>query len=190
MVLGFLRVPMLAAGVMVLTSVAGLAGEFPEINLDRPHPMPVYPADARRAGLTGSTVVAVHVNELGKPYEVITEKSSGSPALDKAAIDAVHRWRYKPATIGDKDIDEWTAVGFTFAADGVTQIAASPDTEAARKDRARIVCRTQTPETGSHIKPAPVCKPVAQWTAEDRAKKDLNWRMPPMAGSGATGSGK
>jgi TonB family protein len=184
MVFGSLRVPVLAAGVVVLTSIAGIAADIPELNLNRPHPLPTYPAEAKRAGQTGTTIVAVHVNEIGKPYEVIAEKSSGSPALDKAALEAVHRWHFVPATIANDAVAEWTAVGITFAADGVTTFPVSPDTEVARKDRSRVVCRTEAPTTGSHIKPAPVCKPISQWAEEDRAKKELDLHMPPRADIG------
>ena len=33
--------------------------------------------------------------------------SSGSPALDRAAIDTVRRWRFRPATVDGQAVSEW-----------------------------------------------------------------------------------
>jgi TonB family protein len=184
MLFGFLRVPAMVAGVMVLTSFAGLADPLPQINLSRPHALPSYPDAAKRAGQGGTTVVAVHVNEIGKPFEVVTATSSGTPALDNAAVDAVKRWRFVPAERDGTDITEWTAVGFTFGPEGVAQVEVSPDTEVARQDRNRMVCRAQPTTTGSHLKAEPVCKPSWEWDEIARQTKDTHVRFPSMPTSG------
>lgn len=184
------RRPALAAGFVALTFVAAFADPIPQLNPSRPHPMPVYPDAAKRAGQTGTTVVAVHVNEIGRPYEIATATSSGSPALDKAAVEAVRRWHFIAAEKDGVDVAEWTAVGFTFGPDGVVQVPVSPDTEIARQDRNRKVCRTPPPVTGSNLPSAPVCKPAWQWEDEARQAKDLHWKVPGMATTGGGGSGK
>ena len=56
---------------------------------------PVYPDEARRAGVTGTVMVQAHVREDGTVGECRVVKSI--PELDAAAIAAVRQWRFKPA---------------------------------------------------------------------------------------------
>lgn len=58
-------------------------------------PRPEYPLEARRAKLTGSCVVLMHVGADGKttPRIGIT---TGSAMLDAAALNGFKRWRFKP----------------------------------------------------------------------------------------------
>jgi TonB family protein len=55
---------------------------------------PVYPEDARKAGIEGSVILYVTTDEEGRVVNVKVLKSI--PALDKAAIDAVRQWVYEP----------------------------------------------------------------------------------------------
>ncbi|MDR7193058.1 energy transducer TonB [Luteimonas terrae] len=56
-----------------------------------------YPREAAQAGITGTVIVQVEVDAQGALQTVSVEKSSGSPALDTAAIEAARRWTYGPA---------------------------------------------------------------------------------------------
>jgi TonB family protein len=162
----------------LLTAAHADDNALPRVNLSKAHALPVYPEKARLAGQTGITVIAVHVNELGKPFELQTETSSGSEALDQAGIDAVRFWRFVPATRDGEDIAEWTAVGFRFDANGGAQIDVPADTKIAQGDRDRVICRKDAPKTGSIIDPAPVCLPKWQWAERDRKLNTRIWDRP------------
>lgn len=60
---------------------------------------PVYPAAARRSGTEGTVLLQVDVQSSGRPGLVSLVSSSGSGLLDSAAIRAVKKWTFRPATI-------------------------------------------------------------------------------------------
>jgi protein TonB len=60
-------------------------------------PSPKYPAQALRNGERGTVMVSVEIGADGVPTDVGVAKSSGSRHLDRAAVDAVRRWRFRPA---------------------------------------------------------------------------------------------
>ncbi|MBW3549432.1 MAG: energy transducer TonB [Proteobacteria bacterium] len=60
-------------------------------------PAPRYPSRAYRRGESGTVVVQADIGPDGVPSSVSVASSSGSRALDRAAIDAVRRWRFRPA---------------------------------------------------------------------------------------------
>ena len=60
-------------------------------------PKPKYPSAARRAGQQGTVTLSFTVGSSGKVTYVHIAKSSGHPLLDKAALAAIRRWRFKPA---------------------------------------------------------------------------------------------
>lgn len=55
---------------------------------------PVYPEDARKAGVQGSVILYVTSDEKGKVTKVEVLKSISG--LDQAAVDAVKQWVYEP----------------------------------------------------------------------------------------------
>ncbi len=62
------------------------------------NPPPRYPRLSRRLGEEGEVILVLWVLADGTVSEVEVETSSGYPRLDKAALKAVKRWRYTPAT--------------------------------------------------------------------------------------------
>ncbi|WP_196479574.1 energy transducer TonB, partial [Xanthomonas translucens] len=69
---------------------------------DRPVPLegqppPRYPPAALRRGDSGTVVVRVEVDASGTPGGVALVRRSGSRELDRAAMEAVRRWRFRPA---------------------------------------------------------------------------------------------
>jgi protein TonB len=60
-------------------------------------PSPTYPMRALRNGEQGTVMVSAEIDVDGVPSSVEVAKSSGSRALDRAAVDAVKRWRFRPA---------------------------------------------------------------------------------------------
>lgn len=57
---------------------------------------PIYPASERRANHEGVVRLQVQVDESGRVVDVQVAKTSGFPALDQAAAEAVKRWRFSP----------------------------------------------------------------------------------------------
>jgi len=62
------------------------------------NPPPVYPTLARERGYEGTVVMEVEVLPSGRCGEVRVERSSGHAILDHAAVQAVRRWRFQPAS--------------------------------------------------------------------------------------------
>ncbi|HEY2345610.1 MAG TPA: TonB family protein [Xanthomonadaceae bacterium] len=58
---------------------------------------PDYPDEALRTSTEGTVNLAISVDAQGKATDVRVTRGSGSFLLDRAAIDAVRRWHYKPA---------------------------------------------------------------------------------------------
>ena len=68
---------------------------------------PSYPAMARRLGEEGEVRLDVHVGPDGSVLEVKLKRSSGSPLLDRTAIETVKKWRFTPATVDGRPVAEW-----------------------------------------------------------------------------------
>ncbi|HYM86823.1 MAG TPA: energy transducer TonB [Pseudoxanthomonas sp.] len=60
-------------------------------------PAPRYPPGALRRGESGTVLVRVEVDASGMPAGVALVQRSGSRDLDRAAMEAVRRWRFQPA---------------------------------------------------------------------------------------------
>lgn len=75
---------------------------------------PAYPNMSKRLSEQGTVVLRVLVKADGTAGEVEVKSSSSYPRLDQAAIDAVKTWRFNPAKIDGKAIDEWYQVPIPF----------------------------------------------------------------------------
>lgn len=84
------------------------------------NPPPRYPLLARRRGEEGTVTLRVHVRRDGVPSSVGLEKTSGSSALDNAALDAVRAWRFAPARQGEEAVDAWVLVPIVFRLEGAS----------------------------------------------------------------------
>ncbi|WP_233263032.1 energy transducer TonB [Cognatiluteimonas profundi] len=80
-------------------------------------PAPSYPPDAYRKGESGTVVLRIHVGPDGIPYSVDLVQSSRSRSLDRAASDAVRRWRFRPAQRGGQPVAGEVQVPIVFTAD-------------------------------------------------------------------------
>ncbi len=77
---------------------------------------PPYPEDAARANQQGAVVVVIHVSPGGYPEGVDVAESSGYPALDRAAREAVRNWHFRPAMKDGKTIPFDMMMRFLFTA--------------------------------------------------------------------------
>lgn len=75
--------------------------------------VPRYPAEARRAGVSGAVVIRGIVRRDGRidDVEIIKDLPHG---LGDAARDAVRRWRFRPATYRGEPIDVYYTVTVNF----------------------------------------------------------------------------
>lgn len=91
------RPPPVAAPAPALTPIApAMAATRPEPIAGRT-PAPRYPPQALRRGERGTVVVRADIGPDGVPTSVGIASGSGSRLLDRAALDAVKRWRFRPA---------------------------------------------------------------------------------------------
>ncbi len=58
---------------------------------------PDYPMSARRRGHEGLVLLEVSLTPAGRPERIELAESSGWRSLDRAALEAVERWRFEPA---------------------------------------------------------------------------------------------
>ncbi|MBR0674257.1 energy transducer TonB [Roseomonas soli] len=59
---------------------------------------PDYPAESRRRGEEGVVRLALRIGSDGRVEGAEVTDSSGYAALDRAALEAVRRWRFRPAS--------------------------------------------------------------------------------------------
>jgi protein TonB len=75
---------------------------------------PSYPATARQRGVEGTTLLRVFVDADGRVGAVVVKQSAGHPDLDRAAADAVRRWRFEPAHRGEEAVAMWVELPVEF----------------------------------------------------------------------------
>lgn len=94
---------------------ADVSSASPPTPLDSP--APPYPVEAFRNGESGTVLLRVHVDAAGVPVGVDLVQSSRSRSLDRAASDAVKRWRFRPAQRGGQAVPGDVQVPIAFRAD-------------------------------------------------------------------------
>jgi len=75
-------------------SAVGFPGRRPQKTVGA---QPVYPAAARQAHVTGVVIVVAEIDERGNVVNPRVVRSI--PMLDRAALEAVRKWKFSPATI-------------------------------------------------------------------------------------------
>jgi protein TonB len=78
------------------------------------NPPPEYPPLSRRLGEVGIVTLQVLVSIAGAPEEVQVLRSSGHPRLDRAALEAVKRWKFIPARRGAQAVAALAQVPVAF----------------------------------------------------------------------------
>jgi TonB family protein len=73
---------------------------------------PVYPANAKSAGVQGSVVLLARVGKDGHVENLSTV--SGPPELQAAAVDAVKHWVYRPYRLNGDSVEVLTTVTVNF----------------------------------------------------------------------------
>lgn len=78
---------------------------------------PDYPRRAARMGESGTVTLALLVGADGRVTGSRIQSSSGSPELDKAAIQALSMCRFKPATTGGVAEPGWAQIAYVWTLD-------------------------------------------------------------------------
>ena len=75
---------------------------------------PRYPMESRRRGEQGTVLLRVLVGRDGLPVDIEVARSSGYRALDRAAREAVLRWRFRPVQINGVTVEARGMIPITF----------------------------------------------------------------------------
>lgn len=75
---------------------------------------PVYPPSLLKKGIGGKVLVACVVDDSGQVVSTSIKMSSGQPDLDKAAVNAVGKWKFKPGLKAGKPMKTTCIVPFNF----------------------------------------------------------------------------
>lgn len=76
---------------------------------------PEYPGLARSAGVKGAVELVATIGPNGRVKSVKVVK--GHPLLQKAAVDAVMQWQYKPTMLNGHPVETETAITLNFVSD-------------------------------------------------------------------------
>ena len=73
---------------------------------------PVYPADAKSAGIEDSVLLEIQIAHDGHVESV--DPKEGNPVLAAAAVDAVKQWTYAPTLLNGNPVKVITTVTVAF----------------------------------------------------------------------------
>jgi TonB family protein len=82
---------------------------------------PEFPEPMLRARIDGKAIVALIVDSSGKPQQVQCEEAT-HPLFADAAVKAVKKWRFKPATKGGQAVASNLSIPIEFRRETVTDI--------------------------------------------------------------------
>jgi protein TonB len=74
--------------------------------------LPVYPIIAKETGTQGTVVLQATISRSGTIENL--RVVSGPPMLQRAAIDAVKEWRYRPYLLSGEPVEVETTVNVVF----------------------------------------------------------------------------
>jgi periplasmic protein TonB len=73
-----------------------------------------YPPSSRENEEAGTVVLRVLIDEMGQPQSIKIHKSSGFVNLDKAAVTAIQKARFKPPTLDGQPTAGYAQIPLTF----------------------------------------------------------------------------
>ena len=94
--------------------VAGQTGTMDSPPVPVSRPSPEYTRAALRRHESGNVLLRVHVGPDGVPQAVDLISGSGSRHLDRAATDAVRKWRFRPAMRAGEPVSGVVQVPISF----------------------------------------------------------------------------
>jgi protein TonB len=79
------------------------------------NPPPTYPMSARQKEQEGRVLLRVTIGDGGAVKDVKIKKTSGFAVLDDAALNAVKKWTFAPATIGGVKVEDTIDLPIVFS---------------------------------------------------------------------------
>lgn len=82
----------------------------------RVNPLPPYPPDLWQQRVEGIVLLAVNIDETGKPTGIGVQTSSGYPAMDQSALNTVWRfYHFNPTMRNGKPVADYIALPIRFS---------------------------------------------------------------------------
>ena len=78
------------------------------------NPHPTYPLIARKKGWEGRVIIQAEIDREGNVYEIKVLESSGFKVLDNASLETLKKWKFTPARIGNKFVDDTVDIPVNF----------------------------------------------------------------------------
>jgi TonB family protein len=78
---------------------------------------PVYPADLKQQGITGTVMLRAVISITGETLNPQVINTTVNPGLAQAALDAVRQWRYQPTLLNGQPVEVVTTIDVTFELD-------------------------------------------------------------------------
>ena len=78
------------------------------------NPPPSYPQSARADGVQGRVVVMIYVDEYGFVVRSRIVSSTPPGVFDSSVLTAIREWKFSPATLRGKPVDQWVEIPFNF----------------------------------------------------------------------------
>jgi len=78
------------------------------------HIQPFYPFSAKRKNIEGQVTVRFVVDQTGMVLNPVVIKATPEGVFEESALNAVARWRFKPAMLNKKPVDVYVVVPVTF----------------------------------------------------------------------------
>lgn len=75
---------------------------------------PVYPINLRRRGIEGKLQIKALINKEGGVIEILIDTSSGYQSFDQNAIEAILKWKFKPAYYSNEKRLSWVFIPVVF----------------------------------------------------------------------------
>ena len=78
------------------------------------NPHPTYPLIARKKGWEGRVIIQAEIDREGNVLEIKVLESSGFKVLDNASLETLKKWKFTPARIGNKFVDDTVDIPVNF----------------------------------------------------------------------------
>ncbi len=78
------------------------------------NPHPSYPLIARKKGWEGRVIIQAKIDREGNVSEIKVLESSGFKVLDNASLETLKKWKFTPAKIGNKFVDDTIKIPVKF----------------------------------------------------------------------------
>ena len=107
--------------ILLLSIALGLAATTSLRAVEAPVPVrtvaPTYPDEMRRSGASGLVLVNCLIDERGAVTDPKVEKSSNA-AFERPAIEALQKWKFKPATENGAAVSVRISIPIKFIVEG------------------------------------------------------------------------